>query len=57
MFFALLGVMPIPWILCGEVFPMAVKGLFAPITEHSVQHVFSDVTTIEMTFLVEEGNG
>jgi len=26
MFFALLGILPIPWILCGEVFPMAVKG-------------------------------
>lgn len=27
MFFALLGVMPIPWILCGEVFPTAVSGM------------------------------
>eukprot|EP00102_Acyrthosiphon_pisum_P023924 XP_016661134.1 PREDICTED: facilitated trehalose transporter Tret1 isoform X2 [Acyrthosiphon pisum] len=27
MFFALLGILPIPWILCGEVFPMAVKGV------------------------------
>lgn len=26
MFFALLGILQIPWILCGEVFPMAVKG-------------------------------
>ncbi|KAL4105321.1 hypothetical protein QTP88_020569 [Uroleucon formosanum] len=26
MFFALLGILPMPWILCGEVFPMAVKG-------------------------------
>ncbi|XP_029343468.1 facilitated trehalose transporter Tret1 isoform X2 [Acyrthosiphon pisum] len=27
MFFALLGILPIPWMLCGEVFPMAVKGV------------------------------
>ncbi|KAL4105322.1 hypothetical protein QTP88_020570 [Uroleucon formosanum] len=26
MFFALLAILPMPWILCGEVFPMAVKG-------------------------------
>lgn len=26
MFFSLLGILPLPWILCGEVFPMAVKG-------------------------------
>lgn len=26
MFFALLAIVPMPWILCGEVFPMAVKG-------------------------------
>ncbi|XP_022169564.1 facilitated trehalose transporter Tret1-like [Myzus persicae] len=27
MFFALLAILPMPWILCGEVFPMAVKGV------------------------------
>ncbi|CAI6358562.1 unnamed protein product [Macrosiphum euphorbiae] len=27
MFFALLGILPMPWILCGEVFPMEVKGV------------------------------
>lgn len=27
MFFNLLGILPLPWILCGEVFPMAVKGM------------------------------
>ncbi|XP_022169572.1 facilitated trehalose transporter Tret1-like isoform X2 [Myzus persicae] len=27
MFFALLGILPMPWMLCGEVFPMAVKGV------------------------------
>jgi len=26
MFFALLGILPMPWVLCGEVFPMEVKG-------------------------------
>ncbi|XP_025408087.1 facilitated trehalose transporter Tret1-like [Sipha flava] len=26
MFFNLLGILPLPWILCGEVFPMTVKG-------------------------------
>ncbi|XP_025191046.1 facilitated trehalose transporter Tret1-like isoform X2 [Melanaphis sacchari] len=27
MFFALLAILPMPWILCGEVFPMEVKGV------------------------------
>ncbi|XP_060859337.1 facilitated trehalose transporter Tret1-like [Metopolophium dirhodum] len=27
MFFALLGILPMPWVLCGEVFPMEVKGV------------------------------
>jgi len=26
MLFALLGILPMPWVLCGEVFPMEVKG-------------------------------
>jgi len=26
MFSTLLGILPMPWILCGEVFPMSVKG-------------------------------
>lgn len=27
MYSSMLGILPIPWVLCGEVFPMAVKGL------------------------------
>lgn len=28
MFFAMMAMLPLPWTLCGEVFPMAVKGIF-----------------------------
>uniref|UniRef100_A0A2S2P2S7 Facilitated trehalose transporter Tret1 n=1 Tax=Schizaphis graminum TaxID=13262 RepID=A0A2S2P2S7_SCHGA len=32
-FFALLAMLPLPWTLCGEVFPMAVKGVLCGIVQ------------------------
>jgi SP family facilitated glucose transporter-like MFS transporter 8 len=28
MFFALLAMLPLPWIICGEIFPMSIKGSY-----------------------------
>ncbi|CAI6353774.1 unnamed protein product [Macrosiphum euphorbiae] len=42
-FFALLAMLPLPWTICGEVFPMAVKGVMSGIVQ---------VVGYELMFLV-----
>lgn len=65
-YFAVLGILPIPWILCGEVFPLAVKGnydlffffykyTYILYTNHNVYHdisIFIHNTCSELSLFI-----
>lgn len=47
LFFSMLGIIPMPWSLCGEVFPIAVSGkYFKTITNHIPYTEFKNVNCI-----------
>ncbi|XP_060846869.1 facilitated trehalose transporter Tret1-like [Rhopalosiphum padi] len=54
-FFALLAMLPLPWTLCGEVFPMAVKGVIGGIVQAFGYEIMFVIIKIYPAFVLTYG--
>nr|BAH72303.1 ACYPI008900 [Acyrthosiphon pisum] len=54
-FFALLAMLPLPWTICGEVFPMAVKGVMTGIVQVCGYELMFLVIKVYPTFVSKFG--